>query len=101
MLYLGSGYTYKPTGGRCDECGRTSPTMATITYDDGCGYGGEYCRTHSLYPSRVEIGKETVAEVVALWNRAESVARSAVTFDQYVGKLRSAIETGRIAGKVA
>ena len=93
-LFLGSGYTYKTGGGKCDECNRTSPTLATITYDDGNGYGGEYCRSHSLYPSRIEIGLETVAEVVALWNRAESTARSAVTFDQFVGKIRTAIEAG-------
>lgn len=94
-LLLGAGWTYNSGGGRCDECNRTSPTLATITYDDGCGYGGEYCRFHSLRPSKVEIGCETVEQVIALWERAESAARSAVTFDQFVGRVRSAIESGR------
>lgn len=94
-LLLGSGYTYTTRGGRCDECNRTSPTLATITFDDGLGYGGEYCRFHSLRPSKVEIGCETVEQVIALWERAESTARSAVTFDQFVGRLRSSIEAGR------
>lgn len=101
MIFLGNGYTYKSGGGRCEECNRTSPTLATITYDDGLGYGGEWCKPHSLYPSRVDIGVETVQEVIELWNRAESAARSAITFDQYVGKLRTAIEAGRFSGEVA
>lgn len=95
MIYLGNNTTYKSGGGRCDECGRTSPTLATIAYDDGNGYGGEYCKTHSLYPSRIEIGVETVIEVMALWNRAESAARSALTFDEYREKVREEIQATR------
>lgn len=101
MIYLGKGYTYHRGGKRCDECNRSTPTMATITYEDGIGYGGTFCKTHSLFPSQVDIGVETVAEVMALWNRAESAVRSAVTFDQYVGKLRATIESGRVSGEVA
>ena len=91
-LVLGSGYTFNTAGERmCDECHRASTTQATITHDDGTGYGGTYCRYHSLWPSRVEIGKATVAEVLDLWAAAERTARSARTFGEYVAEIRRSI----------
>jgi hypothetical protein len=67
--------------------------MATpTTWDDGLGYGGTFCKSHSLRGA--DIGKDEISDILDLWNRAEYQARRTVTFDEFCGKLRTAIEDG-------
>ncbi len=95
-VYLGNNYTYN-TGGEalCEDCGRKSPTLATITWEDGVGYGGTYCKVHSL--KGADIGKEQVSEIIDLWNRAEERARQAVPFSDFCKRLSGAVESVREA----
>lgn len=95
-VYLGNGYTYN-TGGEmaCEDCGRKSPTLATITYDDGIGYGGTFCKVHSLRGA--DIGKESVQEIISLWNGAEIQAKRTVPFDAFCGSLSAAVEAARVS----
>lgn len=95
-VYLGNGYTYN-TGGEmaCDDCGRKSPTLATITWEDGVGYGGTFCKVHSLRGA--DIGKESVQEIISLWNGAEIQAQRTMPFDQFCVSLSAAIEASRTA----
>jgi len=89
-IYLGNGYTYNSGGEMaCDDCGRKSPTLATITWEDGVGYGGTYCKSHSLRGA--DIGKEQISEIVDLWNGAEYQARHTISFEEFCGKLRTAV----------
>lgn len=96
-INLGSGYTYheKAHTSRCEECPPGAPILPTISFSDGNGYGGTYCRRHSMRVSRVDLGMEKVEEVVALWNMAESQARRLVPFEDFCGQIR------RIVGREA